>query len=555
MLRRSPRGSRFRRAAPLAALAVCAGSLVAAGPAQAVAGGSAAPRIVGGEPASATDQWPAAVQLVYASGGTSSTVCGGTLIAPTKVLTAGYCVVGRDWVGSGQVVMRSAHVGAGTGSTVARVRAQWVHPGYKLLAGGVTVDNDLAVLTLARPLTEWFQRTNDTEPGNFSYRPGENPVTIYGWGNTDSSPDSTNAQVSEQQVKLPVTEDAVCAKALTDATGDPNAYVPGHMVCAGDGGTGDDTTGKAACVGDEGDTVLGQILVGVVSHVGVRTATQDCNIPGLPTVFTNTRTYVGDIRTQIYSTDATRDGKADILARTPAGGSYLYTSTGTGYKQRVPAPISFANYNTVVQADLDLDGYQDYVLRASGTGNVFVAKRTAASATYKYTLIGRNWQAVKAITVPGDVDGNRYPDLEVEDSSGRLWTYGGIGDGLFSKPYANQTNLKAFNAVVGHGDFNNDGFQDLLAREAATGKLYLVPGTPGNWYIRYLTPEPISGGWNGYNKLDAVGDYDGDGHPDLLARTPSGALFLHRGTGLSGTKTFAPAIRLGYGWQMYNLMG
>lgn len=556
------RRSRLGVAAPLTALAVCAASLVLTAPAHAgtahagtstsTAAGTRAPRIVGGTPAD-INKTPWAVQLIYTPGGGSSDFCAGTLIAPTKVLTAGYCVAGRDWTTSGKVVVNSQTVGGGSGSITVGVRAQWVQPDYQLAADGRTADNDLAMLTLDQPITtnyEWL-----TEPWQTNlYEPGLNPTTIYGWGNTSSAPGSSNAQTSLHSATLDVDSDATCATALDTATGNPHAYVPGHMICVGAGGTGDDTTGKTACVGDVGGPVDTGTLIGVVSHLGIRTGSQDCNVPGTYDVVTKVTTYYADIIHQVFNSDVTRDGKADILARTPAGASYVYASTGSGYKSRVPAPISFKNYNTVVQADLDADGYQDYILRAAGTGNVFVAKRTVKSATYKYTQIGANWKAVKAITVPGDVDGNRYPDLEVEDSSGRMWTYSGAGNGLFGKPIANQANLKRFNTVVGHGDFTNDGIQDLIGRDAKSGDLYLIPGTPDNQYIRYLAPIRISAGWKGYDKLLTVGDYNGDGHPDLLARTPSGALFLFKGTGHSGPTTFTSAVKLGTGWNTYNLL-
>ncbi|MFC4034344.1 FG-GAP repeat protein [Streptomyces polygonati] len=53
----------------------------------------------------------------------------------------------------------------------------------------------------------------------------------------------------------------------------------------------------------------------------------------------------------------------------------------------------------------------------------------------------------------------------------------------------------------------------------------------------------------------AVGDYDGDGHPDLLARVPSGSFYLFKGTGRSGPGTLAAPVRIGTDWNMYDLLG
>ena len=41
------------------------------------------------------------------------------------------------------------------------------------------------------------------------------------------------------------------------------------------------------------------------------------------------------------------------------------------------------------------------------------------------------------------------------------------------------------------------------------------------------------------------GDFDGDGHPDVLARDTNGALWLYPGTGTGG---WLPRQQVGSGW-------
>jgi len=48
------------------------------------------------------------------------------------------------------------------------------------------------------------------------------------------------------------------------------------------------------------------------------------------------------------------------------------------------------------------------------------------------------------------------------------------------------------------------------------------------------------------------GDFNGDGHPDLLARTPAGSLYLYRGNGTGGFLGGGTVI--GTGWNMFNLV-
>ncbi|MEU0738687.1 FG-GAP-like repeat-containing protein [Streptomyces sp. NPDC006134] len=135
----------------------------------------------------------------------------------------------------------------------------------------------------------------------------------------------------------------------------------------------------------------------------------------------------------------------------------------------------------------------------------------------------------------GDMNGDRKADMIVRDDVGRL-----IGTGGWN----------AMNALARHGDFSGDGREDLVAREASTGKLWFYPGTSaGSLGGRVLAGK---GGWNAMANLVAVGDFSGDGRPDLATVTNEkyvidgypghlGWLVTYRGQGngllSSGTRT------------------
>jgi hypothetical protein len=57
-------------------------------------------------------------------------------------------------------------------------------------------------------------------------------------------------------------------------------------------------------------------------------------------------------------------------------------------------------------------------------------------------------------------------------------------------------------------------------------------------------------GWNAYNTLLGIGDLSHDGHPDLLARDPSGVLWRYDGT---GDGHFGARVKVGTGWTPYTI--
>ncbi|MET1075061.1 MAG: serine protease [Umezawaea sp.] len=196
-------------------------------------------RIVGGDRVSiAAHPW-----VVYLTDANGFQFCGGTLVAPTKVLTASHCAVGRS-AGEFRVVAgREDKQGkAGVVSTVTEV---WVHPGYVSADRG----QDVAVLTLGRKLP--YSPLPLAGAADARLYAAGTSAYVYGWGRV-SEQGATSRYLLGATVPLSTDGDCLDAYPQYDGT---------QMVCAGFAAGGVDT-----CQGDSGGPLVsGGKLIGVTS--------------------------------------------------------------------------------------------------------------------------------------------------------------------------------------------------------------------------------------------------------------------------------------------------
>jgi trypsin len=224
---------RIVRPLVVAALAVALAAALQTG------GAHADQQIVGGSRASTT-QYPYAVYLANSDG---FQFCGGTLVAPDKVITAAHCLIDES-AADLRVVAGRDDKNSNTG-TVSAVTRAWVHPRFTGVRGG----SDIAVLTLAKRLRYRSAAVAGADDGQL-YQAGASG-TILGWGRTTEAGSSSRYLLA---ATVPVVADADCRQSYAD-------FSPDSMVCAGFRDGGVDT-----CQGDSGGPlIVAGTLVGIAS--------------------------------------------------------------------------------------------------------------------------------------------------------------------------------------------------------------------------------------------------------------------------------------------------
>jgi len=238
--------------------------------------------------------------------------------------------------------------------------------------------------------------------------------------------------------------------------------------------------------------------------------------------------------------DFNGDGYPDILM-----GGYATTvvsvllGNGDGTFRTAPgSPFSTTYGNSSeVAADFNGDGIPDF---AAGNGSELVVYLGKGDGSFQAPLTTTSSPAGVSIEelVAGDFNNDGIPDLAGWDfDSGSAILYLGKGDGTFQSGTVifTPTNGKdAYQILMAAGDFNGDGNLDLAVPvDLSNSQLGILLGN-GDGTFRQPIGSPIT--LSTEFTYAAVGDFNGDGIPDLfmtgpLDSSPDSAILLGNGDG------------------------
>ncbi|MFJ7960617.1 FG-GAP-like repeat-containing protein [Streptomyces sp. NPDC096319] len=169
-------------------------------------------------------------------------------------------------------------------------------------------------------------------------------------------------------------------------------------------------------------------------------------------------------------------------------------------------------------------------------------------------LVSTGRFTVSRPAAPHDYDDDGTADLLVRDLDGVLWRFGtrpATPGGSLTDTGASRVGggWQAYDRIEAVGNVAGSAEPDVIARDK-TGVLWLYQGTADR--DRTLSGRTkIGPGWQAYTELAGGSDLTGDGRADLVATDKAGALWLYKGTG-SATAPFAARKQIGTGWGAYN---
>jgi surface antigen len=183
--------------------------------------------------------------------------------------------------------------------------------------------------------------------------------------------------------------------------------------------------------------------------------------------------------------------------------------------------------------DFDGDGFADLLaVRTDGALKFYPGDGAGGLLDPDGAKVDTGWKRYRLVAAAGDFSGDHRADFLAVGKGGGLYLYRGGGDGGWigdRKQIGEGWEKRPF--VFSPGDFSGDGKADVMA-VLSDGRLALFPGNgKSGWKGSRVT---VATGFQTAKLVFSPGDFDGDGHSDVIAVWPDGTVTLYAGNGTKG---------------------
>ncbi len=229
--------------------------------------------------------------------------------------------------------------------------------------------------------------------------------------------------------------------------------------------------------------------------------------------------------------DIDLDGKPDlVVANNGSATVSVLRNTSTkgvpfnsfSLAAKVDLVLSAAGSTGVLLSDIDKDGKPDIIVTNSNSFTIFRNASTRGSITTSSFLAKQDVSLSGGMTinnlVAGDLDGDDLPDIALSTTGNVVSVFRnkGISGGLLQLDTRLDLNSPT-NPVVGLGDVNGDGKEDLVITDRGNSKVIVLKNTAvsGSLTASSFTAAVTLSTGPGPSAI-VIGDLDGDARQDIL---------------------------------------
>jgi hypothetical protein len=221
--------------------------------------------------------------------------------------------------------------------------------------------------------------------------------------------------------------------------------------------------------------------------------------------------------------DFNGDGFYDLLWQNTNGDTSIWLMSGTQVLATPDLGIVGNGWSIVGTGDFNGDGYGDILWRnTSGDTGVWLMTGTptqvqAASWT-DFGVVPTSWN----IAGTGDFNGDGYTDILWRNTSGDtgVWLMTGTATQVQAASWTDFGVVPTSWNIAGTGDFNGDGYTDIVWRNTS--------GDTGIWLITGTATQVQAASWTDFGvvptswNIAGTGDFNSDGFSDILWRNTNG---------------------------------